>query len=89
MITLAIISAFAALILAANPLGPCSHSILQWICLMIIYIPLIIIIELFGEPSTGNAALYIIAAGISQSLMFSLVYLFICLSDKRNSSQRP
>lgn len=86
-IGMAVLSGNAAGILVIAPLGPCNHSLFQWICALIILIPAWILSILFGGSGAISDTILIIAAGAIQALMFLLLYARVAKVDKRNAAE--
>lgn len=84
---MAVLSGNAAGILVIAPLGPCNHSLFQWICALIILIPAWILSILFGGSGAISDTILIIAAGAIQALMFLLLYARVAKVDKRNAAE--
>ena len=84
---MAVLSGNAAGILVIAPLGPCNHSVFQWICVLIILIPAWILSSLFGGSGAISETILIIAAGLIQAFLFLLLYARIVRLDKRNAAE--
>ena len=89
LLLLALTSLLAGILLAAFPIGVCSHSIFQWACVGILYGPIWLFYTFCGQLSGADGErILLFGFGIIQALIFGIVYLVInCMTRSKCGSR--